>query len=152
MIWRKLGTRCQHRIGLSVFQSTGNFPVSPIPLSIHGLGRGAPPDRTLVTFSKPRRDPAHNMSSPSPPSSARFATGLRPAPAGVHYYPIGSAAYFSAVSLRGLLSHPSASRVSSVSFRQRPSPLAVRSRLPSAARSSGDPGPGEVISSAFTRF
>ncbi|KAG2643708.1 hypothetical protein PVAP13_2KG347997 [Panicum virgatum] len=84
------------------------------------------------------------MSSPSPPSSARFATGLRPAPAGVHSYPIGSAAYFSAVSLRGLLSHPSASRVPSVSFRQRPSPLAVRSRLPSAARSSGDPGPGEI--------
>ncbi|KAG2635303.1 uncharacterized protein LOC120660803 [Panicum virgatum] len=80
------------------------------------------------------------MSSPSPPSSAHFATGLRPAPAGARSYPIGSAAYFSAVSLRGLLLHPSASRVPSVSFRQWPSPLAGRSRLPSAARSSGDPG------------
>jgi len=61
VIWRKLGTRCQHRIGLSVFQSTDNFPVSPIPLSIHGLGRGAPPDRTLVTFfrGETRRTTCH---------------------------------------------------------------------------------------------
>ncbi|PAN12655.1 hypothetical protein GQ55_2G271800 [Panicum hallii var. hallii] len=91
------------------------------------------------------------MSSPSPPSSAHFATGLRPAPAGVRSYTIGSAAYFSAVSLRGLLSHPSASRVPSVSFRQRPSPLAERSRLPSAAQSSGDPGEINVDNAEGTR-
>ncbi|KAF8695056.1 hypothetical protein HU200_037657 [Digitaria exilis] len=54
------------------------------------------------------------------PPSAQFATGLRPAPAGVRSYRIGSAACFSPVCLRGLLSHPSASRVPSVSFRQRP--------------------------------
>nr|CAB3457177.1 unnamed protein product [Digitaria exilis] len=76
------------------------------------------------------------------PPSAQFATGLRPAPAGVRSYRIGSAACFSPVCLRGLLSHPSASRVPSVSFRQRPpaSPFAGRSRLPSAERSSGDHG------------
>ncbi|CAN6204593.1 unnamed protein product [Urochloa humidicola] len=80
------------------------------------------------------------MSSPSPPS-ARFATGLRPAPAGVRSCLIGSSPHFSDVSLRGRLSHPITSRVLSVSFRQRPlaSAFAGRSRLLNAARSSGDP-------------
>ncbi|CAL5081670.1 unnamed protein product [Urochloa decumbens] len=81
------------------------------------------------------------MPSPSPPS-ARLATGLRPALAGGRSSPLGSSPYFAAVSLRRLLSHPSASRVPSVSIRQRSlaSPFAGRSRLPNAARSSGDPG------------
>ncbi|CAL5064226.1 unnamed protein product [Urochloa decumbens] len=80
------------------------------------------------------------MSSPSPPS-VHFAT-LRPAPAAVRSSTIGSSPYFAAVSQRGCLSHPRASRVPSVSFLQRPlaSPFAGRSRLPNAARSSGDPG------------
>ncbi|XP_062198950.1 uncharacterized protein LOC133901584 isoform X3 [Phragmites australis] len=79
--------------------------------------------------------------SPSPPSAVR----LRLHPAGVRPYHMGSSSYFSAVSLRWLLSLSSAPRVPFVSFRQqRPSsPSAGRSRLLSAARSSGDSG--EVI-------
>uniref|UniRef100_A0A0A9DI00 Uncharacterized protein n=1 Tax=Arundo donax TaxID=35708 RepID=A0A0A9DI00_ARUDO len=84
-------------------------------------------------------------SSPSP----RPAVWLRPPPPS----PVTSFAYFSAVSLRGILSLSSASRVPSISIRrQRPldSPFAGRPRLLNAARSSGDPG--EMMSAAFTQF
>ncbi|XP_062198949.1 uncharacterized protein LOC133901584 isoform X2 [Phragmites australis] len=81
--------------------------------------------------------------SPSPPSAVR----LRLHPAGVRPYHMGSSSYFSAVSLRWLLSLSSAPRVPFVSFRQqRPSsPSAGRSRLLSAARSSGDSGEIDVV-------